>query len=411
MNKKNKYPKAYPIHALNYLITNHKLDFNPEYQRESVWTRSQKQLFIDSLLIGIDIPKIYFREVDRNGYQYEVVDGQQRLRTISEFLDNQFPLSEDSDPINGKPIAKKYFQDLETDLQLELHAISLDIVIMNSSYTDDDIDEMFLRLQNGTPLNAAEKRRAIIGNMVGIVKSLSSHKVFGLAGFTNKRFAYEDTVAKTLHQLLNSSITDIKPASIKKTYEIHKDISESNSSVVKLKKVYSFLVKAFKDKPSPKFKKYAIISLGYLLADMLENYDLGSHPSEFADSYLEFEKKRIINENLPEENQDPQLAAFTDAARSDSIQDIKYRDEMLRSMILNSIPTLNLRDPERDFSQDQRLLVFLRDKGICSNCGEKCDQDNFHVDHIIPHSRGGPTSISNAQLLCPNCNWKKGSEL
>jgi hypothetical protein len=410
MEKKNKFAKPIPIQSLFFLHTTHKLDFNPDYQRESVWTKSQKQLLIDSLLIEIDIPKIYFREVARGSFVYEVVDGQQRLRAIFEFLENRFPLSVDSDPVDGKIIAGKYFQDLDISLQLQLQAISLDIVIMNKAYTDDDIDEMFLRLQNGTPLNAAEKRRAVSGNMGTIVRTLADSKVFGLAGFTDKRFAYEDTVAKTLHELLNGTITDIRPVSIKKSYDIYKDLSQTDRSVIRLKHAYSFLQKSFKNKPSPKLKKYALISLGYLLSDMLDDYDLNNYPSEFADCYLDFEKKRILNENLPEESQDSQLAAFTDAARSDSIQDIKYRDEVYRAMIIGGIPQLALKDPTREFTQDQRLLIYLRDGGICSNCGSRCEQDNFHADHKKPHSKGGATSLENGQLLCPECNQKKGSK-
>jgi len=238
MEKKTKYLRPMPIQQLDYLNKQGKLDFNPDYQRESVWTRSQKQLFIDSLLIEIDIPKLYFREVSKGKYEYEVVDGQQRLRAVVEFLNNRFPLSEDTDPIDGAKIAKKYFQDLGTSLQLKLMAISLDIVFLNAAYTDDDIDEMFLRLQNGTPLNAAEKRRAIPGNLGKVVQSLSKHKVFSLTGFSNKRYAYEDTVAKTLHQLLMGAgtLTDIRPVSIKRTYENYKTLATSDKALTKLKK-------------------------------------------------------------------------------------------------------------------------------------------------------------------------------
>ena len=54
---------------------------------------------------------------------------------------------------------------------------------------------------------------------------------------------------------------------------------------------------------------------------------------------------------------------------------------------------------------------FSRDKGICKECGEKCTQNEFHADHIIPHSKGGETKLSNGQLLCPTCNLKKSSSL
>lgn len=411
MEKKNKYPRSIPIQSLHFLYKQKKIDFSPSYQRESVWVKSQKQLLIDSLFIDIDIPKIYFREVNRDTYEYEVVDGQQRLRAIFEYLDNQFPLSEDSDPIEGKPIANKFFKDLDTDLQLKLQACSLDVVTMNIAYTNDDIEEMFLRLQNGTALNAAEKRRAISGNMRTIVKELAENKVFvDLAGFTNKRFAFEDIVSKTLHELLHGSITDIKPTSIKKTYESNCGIATTNRYVVQLRQVYSFLLKGFKKKTSPKFKKYAMISLGYLLSDMLEDFNLSNYPTEFADCYLEFERKRIANEELPEELQDSKLAAFSDAARSDSIQDLSYRNEVYRSMILAGLPQLSLKDPSRGFTEEQRLCIYIRDNGICATCGKKCEQDNFHADHKKPHSKGGQTSVINGQVMCPSCNEKKGAK-
>jgi len=169
--------------------------------------------------------------------------------------------------------------------------------------------------------------------------------------------------------------------------------------------------KAFKGKPHPKFKKYSMISLAYMLTDMLEHYDLSSYPAKFADSYLEFEKNRITNENLPEEDQDSELAAFTDAARADSIQDLKYRHEMYQKMVLQHIPELALKDSTRFFTREQRFLIYLNYDGKCANCGNECDQDDYHIDHIKPHSKGGTTSVKNGQLLCPTCNLKKGGKI
>ena len=154
------------------------------------------------------------------------------------------------------------------------------MVVLSIDYTDDDIEEIFLRLQNGTPLNAAEKRRAIPGTMRTIVAKLAKHRVFKLAGFTSKRYAHEDAAAKVLHLLLTGTITDIKPTSIKKTYESYVDIAESQREITRLKGAYNFLAGAFKDQQSPKFRKHAMITVPYLVVEMLDTYDLSQHKEE-----------------------------------------------------------------------------------------------------------------------------------
>ena len=61
----------------------------PEYQREPLlWTKEDMRLLIDSILTDIDIPKLYFYEVQKD--EYEVIDGQQRLWAIWRFIDNEY---------------------------------------------------------------------------------------------------------------------------------------------------------------------------------------------------------------------------------------------------------------------------------------------------------------------------------
>lgn len=54
-----------------------------------------------------------------------------------------------------------------------------------------------------------------------------------------------------------------------------------------------------------------------------------------------------------------------------------------------------------------RAVVLERDKGICGICGEPVDRGNFHVDHIVPLSRGGEHSYANTQVAHPRCNQVK----
>ena len=75
---------------------------DPEYQRMGdIWTTEKRQLLIDSILNGFDIPKIYFHKFakpeceDGVPVRYAIVDGRQRLAAIWKFVDGDYPLSDD----------------------------------------------------------------------------------------------------------------------------------------------------------------------------------------------------------------------------------------------------------------------------------------------------------------------------
>lgn len=408
---KRRSTRPFPVFSLFQLIRQRKIWLNPEYQRNAVWSLSQKQLLVDSLLNEIDIPKLYFREVTKGSYEFEVVDGQQRLRALEEYIGDQFSLTDDSDPVDGRETKGRFFSKLHTELQLKLQGQPLDVVILSSNYSDEDVEDMFLRLQNGTPLNAAEKRRALPGNMRSVVAKLADHKVFELCAFKNHRYAFEDVVAKVLHLTLYAGITDIRQGSIRKTYDANRLIADSHPAVRKMKGAFNFLGRAFKNSPNPKLKKYSIISLTFLVSELLERYNLNSYPQQFSESYLKFETRRITNEGLDEEKQDSRLAAYTDAARADSIPDLQYRHDFLKEIILIGLPLLMQKDRIRLFSDEQRLAIYVRDGGVCRICGAECGQAEYHADHLVPHAEGGETNLGNAQLLCVRCNLTKSSNI
>lgn len=409
---KSKATKPFTLGNLFYQYKQGKIWLNPSYQREEVWGKSQKQLLIDSVLRDIDVPKLYFRVTKEGNYQYEVVDGQQRLRAVYDYLSDVFALPDDSDPVDGHPIAGKSMKKLHMDLQMKLNDSQFDIVTMDAGYTDDDVEEIFLRLQNGTPLNAPEKRRALKGNMRLVVAKLAKHKFYKkVVGFTSKRFAFEDQTAKLLHLFIAGNITDIKPGSIKKTYLANVHITEKHPSVISIKRAMDFLVRAFKGKHSPKLKKYSVITLVYAVVELLEKYDLNNYASEFGEVFLEFEQKRISNEEMDEDKQDARLSAYTSAARADRVQDLEYRHEVIMREIVGGIPKMEIKDSTRQFSAEQRLAIYIRDKGICQDCGKKCKENEYHADHKKPFSKGGKTNILNGRVLCSSCNLKKGAKL
>jgi len=65
---------------------------------------------------------------------------------------------------------------------------------------------------------------------------------------------------------------------------------------------------------------------------------------------------------------------------------------------------------KRLFSQHQRALLYLKARGHCQRCGSLLNPANWHADHKIPFSKGGPTELWNGQALCPPCNLSKMSD-
>lgn len=70
------------------------VDFEPDYQRERVWTQEDKESLLDSIFMGADIGRFVFRqrtdeEWHKDGLSYEIVDGKQRLLTLLDFYENR----------------------------------------------------------------------------------------------------------------------------------------------------------------------------------------------------------------------------------------------------------------------------------------------------------------------------------
>ena len=121
-----------------------RIDTNPDYQRPAVWTKAQKQLLIESILREYDIPKLYWREVSVKPDKYEVVDGQQRLRAIWEFMDGGYALPKDLEPIDGHDVAGKTYSELDSDMMILFDQYCLDIAVLTDT-EEEEVREMFLR--------------------------------------------------------------------------------------------------------------------------------------------------------------------------------------------------------------------------------------------------------------------------
>lgn len=396
--------------AYSTFVRRNTINTNPDYQRPAVWTRAQKQLLIDSMLREYDIPKMYLHKTGKD--TFDVIDGQQRLRTIWEFFSGGFGLAKDADPVDGISIAGKTYAGLDLDLLDKLNSYNLDFVILDD-VSDDEINDMFLRLQNGTTLKAQEKRNAYPGHMRNYIKQLATHPFFvNVVNFQNSRFAHEHVAAQLTLLTIHGDICDIKDRNLNEMYLDNQNFDANGDVAKKIKRVLDYLLLMFPDK-TPELKRYNVVSIFALVKDLMENYAIKDRSKELADWFVNFETMRTVEAQKPEDQQDPRLAIYQSKTKdsTDAMDSLRYRHEFLKENLLLAITDLEPKDPKRLFDEAQRRVIFRRDKGICQHCGAKCEWNAWQADHIIPWSRGGKTVVSNGQILCPTCNAAKSDSL
>lgn len=163
-DQKTKFsPTTKDVALLHQLQQGGQLKLQPEFQRNSVWPKSAKAYLIDTILNERPIPLFFFQRSTspQSGRpEYAVIDGQQRLRAIFEYLDDQFSLTESKDDSEAKAFEKKKYSQLPNAMQQRI--LNYDIVVQElSGYSDDDIRDMFARMNRYVvPLSKQELRHA-----------------------------------------------------------------------------------------------------------------------------------------------------------------------------------------------------------------------------------------------------------
>jgi hypothetical protein len=228
--------------AILTYLEREKVFMNPVYQREgNIWSMEKKQLLIDSIINHFDIPKLYFHEylepkmIQGKKRKYAVVDGKQRLLAIWDFIDNCFPLADGfeylPDPtLNLSGLTYRELSESFPRVKAQFDNWPLAIMMVR---TDDIelIEDMFSRLNEAVPLNAAEKRNAFGGPLPALIRRLAKDSFFtSKLPFKNSRYRHFDVACKFLYLSETLSPADTKKVKLDAFVEKYQKSDDTTSA-------------------------------------------------------------------------------------------------------------------------------------------------------------------------------------
>jgi hypothetical protein len=200
----------------------------PDWQREEVWGTGKKQKLIDSVLRGWKLPKFYLLKTSDSPEEFEVLDGQQRLSAIWEFMDNELELSGESSTEFGGAT----YEDLPDKISDAFDDYEIDFDEITDA-TEEDQKEFFQRLQDGLPLTSSEKLNSIHSKLRDYCVRLAKHRFFTeVTTVSSKRYAYFDICAKVTALEIEGIDSGTRYDDVKKVFNEQKGFS-GNSAVAK----------------------------------------------------------------------------------------------------------------------------------------------------------------------------------
>lgn len=147
----------------------------PEYQRNSIWTPADKALFIESILLGLPIPFLFFYE--RNDGTVEIVDGVQRITTLNSFINNELVLSK----LQKLSLLNNFrYLDLSDAMQKKFKNRALRIIVLDGETSLSFRQDLFSRVnRSGRKISDAEFRRGTFpGALTDFIEKCSKDSLF-----------------------------------------------------------------------------------------------------------------------------------------------------------------------------------------------------------------------------------------
>jgi 5-methylcytosine-specific restriction endonuclease McrA len=433
----------------------------PPYQRKAVWSKKKKQSLMDSLFRRYYIPKLVIREVRLSDNQTvnEIIDGQQRITTVQDYFDNKFPL-----PKTLKDLDKKlpglFYKDLDTDIRKFIDkSLKYQSDVIKNIDKPHDVNhqiiatEIFWRLQQGESLNYMEVAHAQLSSLTRnfIVKysddqtfnyqdyepidnNPDKKRFFSLLSVDNNRMKHLQLMARFMLIERNNGYADLSDRKIEEFINDSKQDDgidnltyEKNSDAVSTLKTLNIFYSIFKEDPmldttsgiKELSVEYFIISIYVLIRHLHKHYVIDDATKKIIREFFYVFHTRW---KTYDESTDTDLLAFSNR-RQQGEKDLEARDIVLRHVFFEHLKDndheIIEKDGKRAFTELERIIIYRKGKGFCQQClreqkfesEAKVSWSDYQADHVIPHAKGGKTTLDNGELLCSYHNQSKGASI
>jgi len=330
-----------------------KLDIRPPYQREFIYKDKQREAVIDTVTKDFPLNVMYWA-VQEDG-NFEVIDGQQRTISISQFIEGDFAYK------------NRFFHNLQKDEQEQI--LNYKLMVYLCSGTDSEKLEWFKTINiAGEKLTDQELRNAVYsGSWVSDAKRYFSKNgcpAYGIGGdYLNGSAIRQDYFETAIKWISNDNIEKYMA---KKQHQ-----PNANEIWLYFQSVISWIKATF-----PKYRKEMKgIGWGFLY-------------NEFKDQNFDYKK---LEEEITTLMQD---------------EDVTNKKGIYEYILTRKERYLNI----RVFTDNQKREAYERQNGICPVCTEHYEIAEMEADHVTPWYLGGKTSADNCQMLCKDDNRRKSGK-
>jgi len=395
-----------------------KLILRPNFQRNAVWDIKTASMLIESLILGIPIPMIYFSETIDG--LWETIDGQQRLHYVFEYIKGKYSLKglEKLNELNGK-----FFSDLVEPLQEKIKSATIRTVVINKESDENLKYLIFERLNKGVvALNEQESRNCYYrGKYNDCLKKLAENKKFielitGGSKIMEERLIKRLTHVEYVLRFASLFHNEFNASSLKTFME--NDMAFYSKPENFTKKEEEKLKKAFRTTVNFNYSLFKVN--GKIHA--FRKYNEGSLENKNGGW------KRTLNKILYElamvsfaKYSMPKLMQHKNEIREawiNFIKDAEFLKNTYNGHTANKLKVtqrfnewnailgaIMISEPNpRLFSKNDREILYRKDP-TCAFCQQDIlDIDDAVVDHVVQYHQGGLTNLENGRLAHRYCN-------